>query len=556
MSPIESPSKDDRIKDTAPLPTLLQGVYVRHQGKVLAAIGLAAPSAVQRDVAAALESVTTQDGIFTLDTNPPCIGVTLRTAETEVVLIRNANDNGTLFDFISAVPFAADILNHFITSPYDALTVADKYGSVRFISPLHEKAMGLKHGQAIGLPLSQVIPSSRLGHIIASGKAEIAQMHTLGGAVRIVNRIPIKRDGEVVGAIGRVLFKGPEAIRGLYTEISRLKSEVQRYRQKLDDMLEAASPVQRLVGDSAPMQELKGKIAMLAGLDIPVLILGESGTGKELVAKALHELSPRHDKNLISLNLAALPSSLLEAELFGYAPGAFTGSAKEGRPGKFELADKSTLFLDEVGDIPLEVQVKLLRVLEDHMVERLGEHRPQRVDFRLVSATHRDMEELLRNEHFRLDLYYRLGGVTVRVPPLRERLEDIPVLLSHFVSKFCARNQLTLPAIDDDVLAFLTRQSWPGNVRQFRHQVEEALVFSVGKKLTPTHFQTQSSLSLLPPRPSVEIEALSSTRIEPMQTVMARTVQHAIQASGGNKRKAAEALRISRSHLYKLLNDL
>src|SRR5690606_23212515 len=132
----------------------------------------------------------------------------------------------------------------------------------------------------------------------------------------IVNRIPIKRDGEVVGAIGRVLFKGPEAIRGLYTEISRLKSEVQRYRQKLDDMLEAASPVQRLVGDSAPMQELKGKIAMLAGLDIPVLILGESGTGKELVAKALHELSPRHDKNLISLNLAALPSSLLEAELF------------------------------------------------------------------------------------------------------------------------------------------------------------------------------------------------------------------------------------------------
>src|SRR5690606_18677915 len=144
-------------------------------------------------------------------------------------------------------------------------------------------------------------------------------------------------------------------------------------------MLETASPMQRLVGDSVPMQQLKEKIAMLAGLDIPVLILGESGTGKELIAKALHELSSRHCHNLISLNLAALPSSLLEAELFGYAPGAFTGSAKEGRPGKFELADRSTLFLDEVGDIPLDVQVKLLRVLEDHVVERLGEHRPRQV---------------------------------------------------------------------------------------------------------------------------------------------------------------------------------
>jgi len=528
--------------------SLLQGIQVRHDSSVVFEAGAATTPQVRAAIQSKLTSLGPESRVFPIEVDPPMIGILFCSDRMQIVLLRNVSEEGVLFDFLASVPFATAILNQFLANPHGAITVADKHGIVRFISPPHERAMGLKPGEATGKPMSEVVPGSRLSHVIASGRPEIADVQRLQGVHRIVNRIPIWQGGEIVGAVGRVLLRA-EAVQSLSAELVRLESEVKRYQQRLDCIEAKYSPLRHLLGESPAMQQLKEKIRRLADLDVPVLILGESGTGKELVAKALHGLSGREHKALISLNLAALPTTLVEAELFGYASGAFTGGAKEGRPGKFELANESTLFLDEVGDIPMDIQVKLLRVLEDQVVERLGAHSPQRVSFRLVSATHRSVEQLLESQQFRLDLYYRLAGVSLRVPALRERLEDIPPLLSHFVHGFCTRNSLPTPGIHEEVSSYLAQQNWPGNVRQLRQSVEEALVFAGGKTLTPSHFQLKSYLQPMRVEP-----ALAPTQTAPMREHMIRAARLAVEAHGGNKNKAASALGISRSHLYKLLS--
>lgn len=476
--------------------------------------------------------------------------------EQLLILVRPTEQAHALYDFMVNVPFAPSVLDYFLTSVHDAITVIDAQGTLRYISPPHEKWLGLRPGQALGRPAHEIIPNSRMVEVAKTGRAEIGHPYTADGvATRIVSRIPIREEGQVVGVIGRTLFKGPEAVQRIYQEVSKLQAEVAKYRRHLGQLQQQHEALAPLIGHSAPMRALRQELETVAHLDIPVLITGESGTGKELVAKALHALSPRQQKALVSMNLAALPTSLLESELFGYAPGSFTGSQRSGRMGKFELADKSTFFLDEVGDIPAEIQVKLLRVLEDHVVERLGENKERKVDFRLVSATHQKMDEMVQTGRFRLDLYYRIAGVTLCVPSLSERLEDIPELLDHFVRLFCTRNHWPVPAITSEVPTYLAQQPWPGNVRQLRQKVEEALVFSAGKPLEVVHFQRRGSQArALTTHPLQETPAPTNV-IRPLSDIERQAAQDALRLSEGNKKKAAHALGISRSHLYKLLGS-
>lgn len=538
-------------------PTL--GVLVLSGGQVVAALGPAADPATQTALRRALAGRGDRSLVKAELPDGPAIAVVLSHGDTEIAIHRPTDAEGALADFVTAVPFAFSILEQILTDPYQAITVADHTGAMRYISPVHEKFLGLRPGECIGKPAEDVIPNSRLRAVLTSGKAEIGQPQVMNGVTRVVNRRPIVQHGHIVGAVGQVMFKEPEAVSRMYQEMTQLRSQLEFYRRELNDLRETQESLAELVGDGQAMRRLKREIATVAKLDVPVLILGESGTGKELVARAIHKLG-RPKRALVSLNLAALPASLIESELFGYSSGAFTGGTKQGRSGKFELANDGTLFLDEVGDIPLEIQTKLLRVLEDRMVERLGSHESKRTTFRLVSATHRDVDTMMESGAFRQDLFYRISGVTLRVAPLRQRLEDIPALLNHFTKAFCERNGLPVPAIASGVARYLADQRWPGNLRQLRHRIEEALVFSEGGELRieafiredVSHSTNTQSVSATP---DVYSEAAADAPAQPtrLKDQERAAALRALEECGGNKKKAAERLGISRSYLYKLV---
>jgi formate hydrogenlyase transcriptional activator len=237
-----------------------------------------------------------------------------------------------------------------------------------------------------------------------------------------------------------------------------------------------------IVGRSSALQHALQEVQVVAPTDSGVLILGETGTGKELIARAVHNLSARRDRPFIKLNCAAIPSGLLESELFGHERGAFTGALMR-KPGRFEVADKGTLFLDEVGDIPLELQPKLLRVLQEHEFERLGSTRTQQVDVRVVAATHRDLKQMVQDGEFRSDLYYRLHVFPLQIPALRERREDIPLLVRHFVNYYARRMNRRIESIPAQAMQVLTGYSWLGNVRELQNFIERSVILSSGSVL-------------------------------------------------------------------------
>jgi DNA-binding NtrC family response regulator len=327
-------------------------------------------------------------------------------------------------------------------------------------------------------------------------------------------------------------------------EARRLVRENRELRLRLRE----TSGLKHLLGRSAAMQQLRELIQQVAATDAAVLILGESGTGKELVAHAIHYGGRRADRPLVKVSCAALPEGLLESELFGHERGAFTG-ARDRRKGRFELANGGTLFLDEVGDLSPQTQAKLLRVLQEQEFERVGGTETICVDVRLIAATNRDLEGLVAEGTFREDLYYRLNVVPIRVPPLRERVEDVPILVAHFLRVFAERWQKSVPEVTPEALALLCRHSWPGNVRELQHVAESMLVFSRGEPI---------GVAALPPVIRGE-ERVSDSGDRPPNTTLRDLERQAIArtlvATGGNKRKAAEILGIGLKTLYRKVQE-
>jgi transcriptional regulator with PAS, ATPase and Fis domain len=467
-----------------------------------------------------------------------------------------------VFEFTAMVDFAWDIIHLLITDPFNAMTVVDAEGRIAFMAPVHERFFGLPHGEVIGRPVGEVIENTGLERVAKTGKAEIGDVHRMRGQDRVVNRTPVFRNDQVVGAIGRIMFKSPEQVQELSNRINALEREVEFYRQEAHVLRRDAFDLDTIVGTSAAIRQLKDDIVRVAPLDIPVLILGESGTGKELVAHAVHRLSSRRAEKMVIVNSAALPSSLVESELFGYEPGSFTGADRKGRRGKFEQANGSSLFLDEIGDMPLDIQAKLLRVLQDHSVQRVGGETQREVDFRLIAATNRDLKNLVASERFRLDFYYRISPIVLHVPPLRERLDDIPMLLQKFLAEFGSRHQRPVPEIDHEVYAFLAQRDWPGNIRQLRHELERAVIFSGGSRLGVSDFQrsdfgqvTYRDVPATPAIPKQPEEVKSAGLQSALSRVEDDLIRETLVRFKGNKKKAAEELGISRSYLYKKLGE-
>jgi formate hydrogenlyase transcriptional activator len=295
-----------------------------------------------------------------------------------------------------------------------------------------------------------------------------------------------------------------------YQEITELKDRLAKENVYLEEEVRTDHDFGEIIGENAALRRVLKEVETVAPTGSTVLICGETGTGKELIARALHDLSPRRDRTFVKLNCAAIPTGLLESELFGHEKGAFTGAITQ-KVGRFELAHQGTLFLDEVGDIPLELQPKLLRALQEQEFERLGSARTVRVDVRLVAATNRDLAHMVADGRFRSDLYYRLNVFPVVLPPLRERRDDIPMLVRHFTQRFARRMGKRIETIPAAVMDALVRYSWPGNVREMQNVIERAVILSRGAELeiplSEFKQQTNAIASDFPSSPSTLEEA-------------------------------------------------
>ena len=267
-----------------------------------------------------------------------------------------------------------------------------------------------------------------------------------------------------------------------YREIAELKDKLAQEKLYLEDEIRGELDFEGIVGQSSALRHVLNLVETVAPSDSTVLLLGETGTGKELIARAIHERSRRKDRTFVKLNCAAIPTGLLESELFGHERGAFTGAIAQ-KIGRLELADQGTLFLDEVGDIPIEIQPKLLRALQEREFERLGNSRTKRVDVRLVAATNRDLEKMMEDREFRSDLYYRLNVFPIRIPPLRERPEDIPLLVRYFTQKYGRRMQRQIESIPAKAMKMLSTWHWPGNIRELENFIERSVILTRGTAL-------------------------------------------------------------------------
>jgi DNA-binding NtrC family response regulator len=316
-------------------------------------------------------------------------------------------------------------------------------------------------------------------------------------------------------------------------ERKRLIRENEALRQSLEDM----SKVVEVVGESQAMKHVMEQVARVAPTDATVLLLGESGTGKEVVARAIHAASPRRFMPIVVVNCGALPEGVLESELFGHERGAFTG-AQYRRKGRIELADGGTLFLDEIGDIPPKTQLDLLRVLEEKKITRIGSNRPIPVDFRTIAATNRDLEAEVAAGRFREDLYYRLNVFSIRIPPLRERMEDVPVLVEHFVRKFCRSMNKPEKKVSPKAMELLMNYDWPGNVRELQNAVERAVVLSQGDELMPEDF------------PVLERSRGRNAATQSLASVEEEHIRKVLQETGFNITRSAKILGIDRVTLY------
>jgi DNA-binding NtrC family response regulator len=369
--------------------------------------------------------------------------------------------------------------------------------------------------------------------ILMSGQAtvETAVRATRLGALDFVEK-PVGLD--------RLLLTLRNALR--LDHLERENRELQRYWR--DELA--------LVGDSAPLASLRALVERAAPSDVPILVVGENGTGKELVARAIHELSPRRAQPFVRMNCAAVPAELVESELFGHEKGAFSGAVAQ-RRGRFEQADGGTLFLDEIGDMPAAMQAKLLRVLQDGEVTRVGGTGEIRVDVRLISATNRDVETMLADGRFREDLYYRISTLTLRAPPLRERPGDVPALALHFAAAACRRNLWKPRRIAPEALDLLRSQPWRGNVRELRNVVERALILSEGDPLTGEDLR-----AALPTSPATRPAAAPTQGAlrDLVESFERDVIRERLRTTGGHVTNAARSLGLERSHLYKKCKQL
>lgn len=433
----------------------------------------------------------------------------------------------------------------------------DENARVVWINAKYMTLLGVANeDEVLGRDIESVIPESMLAHVVETGQPILLDIMRFDNRHFVVSRLPLhSEEGAVIGAVGFVLYDSLDYLKPLISKFELLQQRLSRAEAKLAAARRTRYSIANIIGRSQQICDLKEQARAVARNTSPVLILGETGTGKELLAQSIHSASIRRHEPFVAVNVAAVPENLLEAEFFGVSPGAYTGADKRTALGKFALANGGTLFLDEIGDMPLQLQAKLLRVLEEQEFEPVGSNAVQRVDVRIIAATSRDLEEKMRQGEFRSDLYYRLNVLRIAVPPLRQRLEDIKPLSEFFLESIAARSGEALKVMDADGLAVLEAHHWPGNVRELKNTLERACLMGDSASLSAERLRPLVPHSDASPTGAAEPLDAGLSLPARIASVERQAICRALEVTGGKKAPAARLLGISRSQLYDKLRD-
>ncbi|MEG7362765.1 sigma-54 interaction domain-containing protein [Pseudomonas citronellolis] len=469
------------------------------------------------------------------------------------------HDNSPLTDYQSVRQLAIRSLFEIFEQFSEGTVIVDRDANIVWINQRYAQRFGLDEAeQAVGRPVESVIPGSLMREVVRSGRPMLLDILDMPRDPLVVMRMPIRDDaGQVIGAIGFALFDELRSLSPLLSRYQRMRQELASTRSLLQAR-QAKYSLAHFIGNGSASLEVKRRARRAATSEAPVLLLGETGTGKELLAHAIHSASARAGKAFVSINAAAIPETLLEAEFFGTAPGAFTGADRKGRPGKLQIAQGGTLFLDEIGDMPLPLQSKLLRVLQEKEFEPVGSNEVLRSDVRLIAATSIDLDKAVREGRFRADLYYRINVVPIGIPPLRERLEDLPALCEAILDDLREDNH-ALYELDADALALLRRHAWPGNVRELRNLLERTVLLNDRAQLDAQALRQAPGQLQAPP---AQTDGNRASLAEGQDFYAAREaferelIGNVLAEQAGNVEAAARRLGLGRSTLYKKMAAL
>ncbi len=453
--------------------------------------------------------------------------------------------------------FTPEIVSACLSAERLSLAVVDTTGHYLYVSPFWKELTGIDSDEIIYRDLTyDIIPNSHFDEVLRTQKPLVAQPLVSPDTCGVVyaNYYPLFGEGhKLIGAMVITFLSEQRIAVELSQEIEQITNQLKNAEEYIQRLETANYSIDQIVGNSKCVRELKEEIRLASENNSNVLIEGETGSGKELVAHAIHCLSDRQDYRFIAVNCSAIPENLMESEFFGYEAGAFTGADRHGKPGKFELADKGSLFLDEIGELPLTMQPKLLRVLQEHELTRVGGINEIPVDARIIAATNTPIRQLVADGRFRLDLYYRLNVFHIHVPSLRERKTDIPELVLALVARLNRQLGTNIRDIDDAVMSRLMEYQWPGNVRELQNILEASIDRSDGHRLCIENIV-----------PFDSPDDFTANYYDPMKQTLAagnfmlskEQIQAAINACGGNKTKAAKMLGVSRATLYNKIKGL
>ncbi|AET69998.1 PAS domain S-box [Desulfosporosinus orientis DSM 765] len=427
---------------------------------------------------------------------------------------------------------------------YDGVIALDEEGRISVFNPVAAKLTGWTAEKAIGRSIDDVLLKCSCRNILKNGKAEVGDIMEIGRSKVVANHIPIKVDQKVEGVVTT------------FQSIDRLQSLEHKVRRTLADRGHVAKhSFNDILGHSQAVKDAIKWAREYAQVDSTVLLRGRTGSGKELFAQAIHNASPRRRESFVAINCAALPENLLESELFGYVEGAFTGARKGGKAGVFEIAHGGTLFLDEVGEMATSLQARLLRVLEEGEVMRLGDNRVLPVNVRLVAATHRDLKEMVEIAGFREDLFYRLNVLSLVVPELAERGDDILLIARHFLGEFCRRMNRSIGSFSRGAELILLEYPWPGNIRELRNAMERLVMLTGEKEISEEDVVRALMLDGKDRKLAINVREKEVKLRGEVEFAEIRLIQKVLKECGGNKTETARRLGISRTTLWRKIQD-